>query len=408
MRAAVSAFMGQGVDRSGQMDYRMGRRALRILVFCSSYPPADRGGTVRAVEGIVDHLGREHDFHILARDREGRAAGRYLGIRADEWQRRGDAMVYYASPRSLRPHRMGSLARAVNAGAYYVNSFVSPAFGSTPVLLRWLGAIPRRPMIIAPRGELHPAALRHKQLKKMAFVRVARALPAYRDLIWQAGGVVEVEQIRTHFPSAQVVVARDLAHLDTTMGRGSRAKRKGELSIAYLSRITPLKNLAFAIQMVSQLEGDVQFNVYGPDVEAPYAQHCRRQAKRAPANIRIDFRGEVPHDAVLDTLSRHHVFLLPTMGESFGHAILEALIAGCVLVISDQTPWSELRESSAGWALPLADQAGFVQALQTCVAMGEEEFAERAAESQRVGTLAANSPDALAQSRAMFEAARQQ
>ena len=62
-------------------------------------------------------------------------------------------------------------------------------------------------------------------------------------------------------------------------------------------------------------------------------------------------------------MQQHHLFFLPTLGENFGHVIHEAVQAGCVLLLSDQTPWLDLSENQVGWALPLSSKQEFVEAL---------------------------------------------
>ncbi|MGH7297450.1 MAG: glycosyltransferase, partial [Polyangiaceae bacterium] len=154
------------------------------------------------------------------------------------------------------------------------------------------------------------------------------------------------------------------------------------------------------------LKGEVVFTVHGPAVDPGYLERCKQLARQLPSNIRVEFRGPLAHEQVLDRLALQHVFLLPTVGESFSHAILESLLAGCVPIISDQTPWRDLARAGAGWDLPLADEAAFVRALQTCVDIGEEEFAARSAAARAMGVAAAASTAALEDNRALFEALR--
>ena len=59
------------------------------------------------------------------------------------------------------------------------------------------------------------------------------------------------------------------------------------------------------------------------------------------------------------TLAGYDLFLLPTRGENFGHAIFDALEVGLPVLISDQTPWRDLERIGAGWSLPLADPDRF-------------------------------------------------
>jgi glycosyltransferase involved in cell wall biosynthesis len=355
------------------------------------------------MEGLVANLGREHDFHVICRDRDEDSSEPYPAIVPGRWQRRGDASVYYASPWDLMPQRLASAVRAVDPHGYYVNSFLTPAFSFVPVTLRSLGVIPRRPMIVAPRGELHPRALRIRQAKKAAFIELARRLPGHADVIWQAGTPDEAGQIHRFFPGARVAVARDLTALAGGAELARAPKRRGELRIVYLSRITPMKNLIGALRMAGQLRGSVHFDIYGPAVEQDYVAQCLSVARTLPDNVRVTFVGDVAHDQALETLSSHHVFLLPTFGESFGHAILEALVAGLVLVISDQTPWRALESTGAGWDLALRDEQAFVAALQSCVDMNDEQFALASSRARQLGAEAASNRVALAENRALFD-----
>ena len=63
--------------------------------------------------------------------------------------------------------------------------------------------------------------------------------------------------------------------------------------------------------------------------------------------------------------------ILPTHGESFGHIIVEAWAAGCPVLISDRTPWRELREQGVGWDVPL-DHNAWTGALGECLGLGHE------------------------------------
>jgi glycosyltransferase involved in cell wall biosynthesis len=84
--------------------------------------------------------------------------------------------------------------------------------------------------------------------------------------------------------------------------------------------------------------------------------------------------GGIPQDRVLKTLGRYHIFLLPTLGENFGHVMIEALNSGCALVISDRTPWINLVEAGVGWAIPLSAPERFVRSLETALTWSDEDF----------------------------------
>ena len=77
---------------------------------------------------------------------------------------------------------------------------------------------------------------------------------------------------------------------------------------------------------------------------------------------------------VVRELEGHHVFLFPTLGENYGHVIQEALSAGCVALISDQTPWQDLEASGVGASIPLEEPEHFADWLRRYAVMDAESF----------------------------------
>jgi glycosyltransferase involved in cell wall biosynthesis len=66
-------------------------------------------------------------------------------------------------------------------------------------------------------------------------------------------------------------------------------------------------------------------------------------------------------------------FVLPTKGENFGHAIFEAMAVGCPVLISDQTPWTNLEQKNAGFDLPLEIDL-FTKCIQHFIEMNYAEW----------------------------------
>ena len=99
-----------------------------------------------------------------------------------------------------------------------------------------------------------------------------------------------------------------------------------------------------------------------------------------PSNIRAVYKGEVPPDQVKRTLARHDLFFFPTRGENFGHVIFESLAAGVPVLISDQTPWSDVETHEVGWSLPLSSMSAFgmaIEALSARLPADHDVYAER-------------------------------
>jgi glycosyltransferase involved in cell wall biosynthesis len=345
-----------------------------VLVLTDFYAPAYRaGGPVRSLENLVARMGGRLRIRVVASayDLDGREP--LPGIVPDRWQPRGPAQVLYLSD----PARLPAVLGEARVSVLYLNSLFSPAFTLRPLLLRRVGRLPRTPVVVAPRGQLYPGALAQKRAKKLAFLVAARFAGLYRGVTWQATSDEEEAQVRRWFGrGARIARAGNLAALPDAPGGGARPpKAPGELRVAFLSRISPKKNLDGALSMLAGVEGRVRFDVWGPPEDRAYAERCRQLARGLPAGVEVAFRGEVAPERVRSVLSGYHLFFLPTHGENYGHAIVEALGAGLPVLVSDRTPWRGLAARRAGWDLPLERPEAFREALSAAVAMDAAEWA---------------------------------
>jgi glycosyltransferase involved in cell wall biosynthesis len=99
---------------------------------------------------------------------------------------------------------------------------------------------------------------------------------------------------------------------------------------------------------------------------------------------------------------RHGLFFLPTANENFGFVILEALLAGCPVLISDQTPWRNLAEKGIGWDLPLSRPDLIRAALQRCIAMDAQSHRSMSIRAREFALDYVARDNSAAQNAAMF------
>jgi glycosyltransferase involved in cell wall biosynthesis len=352
-----------------------------ILIFLQYYAPGYRaGGPIRAIAEMVSELGREYDFRIVTRDRDLGSSTPYSGIEADTWTRCGAAQVFYSSGR-LSYRTILRLVREIRPDTIYLNGSFDPRFSLKPLLLYRLGLLGRGTVVIAPRGQFRCSALAVKRPKKAVFLAAAKLLRLYRDVIWHATSSDEQSDVHLRLgPGHEVFVAPPISGGGPAPSR--RPKVAGSLRVIYLSRICPIKNLKGAIEILAGLKGKIELTILGPIEDEAYWAECREALRSVPGNVAALYKGAVRRDDVPEALFEHDVLLLPTRGENYGHVIIEALFAGCPVVVSDQTPWQGLEASGAGSAIPLDDTAGFRRALERYVAMDEAEFA-RCSENAR-------------------------
>ena len=378
---------------------------MKILIFVEKYLPGYKsGGPVRSIANLVDHLGDEIQFKIITLDRDTNDKEPYCNIKVNDWNRMGKADVFYVSANKLSFNHLRKIIRSVEFDKIYLNGVFSYPFNIKPVILRYMGLIQATPVIIAPRGQLSSGALGIKRFKKQFFLLITKLLNFYKGVIWHTSNQVEeTEVIKCFGTSTSIVTAPNLSSLkEEPKELNGVEKYSGILQIVFISRISPKKNLAWALQRLNKLEGKIQFNIYGLIDDENFWQECQNAMKTLPKNVEVNFIGPLPHDNVFEVFSNHHLFFLPTLGENFGHAILEAFLAGCPVLISDRTPWRNLEDKGAGWDISLNDPERFHEILDHMVKMNNDEFKELSKSTKEYGLKNARNQASLKSYRNFF------
>jgi len=348
-----------------------------VLTFVRHYIPGYKsGGPIRSIANTVEHLGDQIHFSIVTSDRDALDRKPYPNIWPDKWNKVGTAQVYYLSPRDKN---IFTLARVINNTQYnslYLNSFFDLNFTIKPLLLRKLKLIPDKPVIIAPRGEFSEGAISLKAWKKKLYVKIAQVAGLYKGITWQASSEHEAQDIKRVMGK----VAKDIkvaTNLPPPVIKESSALYKtsdSETKIIFLSRITPKKNLDYALRIMAHLKEDIKFNIYGPIRDKNYWGSCKKIIDRLPENISVTFHGELEPSMVPAVMAENDLFFLPTRGENYGHVIAEALAAGTPVLIANTTPWRNLAEAGVGWDLDLSDETSFIQCIEKCAKMKGNDY----------------------------------
>jgi glycosyltransferase involved in cell wall biosynthesis len=340
-----------------------------ILIFVRHYIPGYKhGGPIRSIANLTAVLGDEYDFRIVTSDRDAADAGPYPHLTGrDEWLTVGKAKVRYLSPSQKSMFNIARIMNATPHDTLYLQSFLDPVFSVKLLLARRLGLSPKARCVIAPRGEFSPGAMQLKTAKKRAFLMASRGIGLHRNLIWQASTEREMGEIKR----AMDAVATDIrtavnltAPVDRETAPVHNPRSEDEaLRIIFLSRISPMKNLEFALEALMLVRLPVTFDIYGEFNDLGYWEHCQTLISKMPDHVSVSYHGGLEHHEVKATLAQHDLFFLPTRGENYGHAIVESFAAGTPVLISDATPWRNLADAGAGRELPLGNPEIFAAAI---------------------------------------------
>jgi glycosyltransferase involved in cell wall biosynthesis len=377
------------------------RNVTRVLVVSEYFFPAQRaGGPVRSLRYLTQRLGNEVDFFVCALDRDLGDESPFSDVVTGKWLKTDGCRIIYKSKRDYIT-QIRSAVREIAPDIVYLNSFFSASTRHLLTLRAYLGWTKTR-FILAPRGELDPGALSIKSWKKQCYLFLGRVLQVFDNVEFHATCEQEVHNIRAAVGYPVIThLATNLTAQSPKLDSESRAKAEGAVRFIFLSRIVPKKNLEFLISVVSRLSGRVDLIVAGPVEDKSYQNALIRLCTVLPENIRVTFTGPVSAGDVWSVLADSHFFVLPTLGENFGHAIVEAWQSGIPVVVSDRTPWRGLAGKNIGWDLALEDSFEWQRVLQRCVNMpGDDYQALRLAVKTHMSSLEQAQPDD--QYKAMF------
>ncbi len=345
-----------------------------IVVLTHFFAPAVKaGGPVQSLAALAEsELG--HRVRVLAGDRDLGDSRPMPGVTRGRWTRHGSGQVMYFDAGDVRTlWRALVILRALSPSHIYVNSLFGVTTGLLPLVLAKLRLLGSGRIVLAPRGQLDPGALALSASRKRVVLRLLRVLRLLAGVRWHATSELEVRHIRKVVgDDAEICLGLPLPEM--AVKGGDRLRPSVPLRLLFLSRISPKKGLDTLLLSLAAVPEPVCLDVYGPSDDAGYAATCQALASRLPAFHRVTFHGAVAHDRVRHLMQAADALVLPTQGENFGHAIFEALSAGCPLVLTPTTPWTDVVKGGAGWIAAPGDAAGLADVLVAVTTTTPNEF----------------------------------
>ena len=347
---------------------------MKILIFLEGYFPAIHyGGPPVSINNLCKLLPSTYEKYIVTCDHEKNSQKRFSDIK-EGWNEKYDAKVLYLRYKQIKLIKFREVIKEINPDIIYLNSLFNIKY-VIPVLK--LSNEFKLPCILAPRGELYAKALKMKWFKKKPYLFLIKRLGFMSKVFFQATSFEERDQIKKFLGAREDKIIQ-LDNIPTLTNKiyEKNTKIKGELNCVFLSRIHPKKNLIFALKVLRELKGKIIYDIYGYIEDNKYWKEIQKEIELLPPNITVNYRGTVIRENIYMTLSKYDIFLFPTLGENYGQAIAEAMLSSCPIIISDETPWTNINEFGAGWAISLTDKYKYVSVLQDLVKMDNLNYLE--------------------------------
>ena len=132
------------------------------------------------------------------------------------------------------------------------------------------------------------------------------------------------------------------------------------LQIVFVGRLLPFKGVSMLLEALKALDFPVQLTIVG---EGPERIHLERMTAENGMSEKVKFTGNLPLKAVGKIMQQAHVFCLPSVRESGGAVLLEAMAVGRPVIAIDFGGPAEIVDDGVGIKLPATGKADVVKGL---------------------------------------------
>lgn len=355
-------------------------------------PGTNSGGPVRSYANMLDHLGQYHDFLIITRNTDYCSEDVYPSIISNSWNQLNEhTSVYYFSKDQLTFTNFKALLKATDFDIIYINGIYSWYFSILPL---WFFKNQNQ-LIVAARGMLNSQAFSVKKAKKVLFLRFANTFNLYKNVIFHATNQDEANQIAKRIAIYKKIKIAPNLPRTIQNDKGIRRKHSSVTHFVNIARISIEKGTLKMIQAFQHVKEPVKLDIYGQIYDEVYWKKCEGILETLPDHIQIQYKGVLPSDDVPKVLKLYDFFILLSEGENFGHAILEAMTAGCPVIISNNTPWKDLEEKKVGWDVPTQTQDHIIKTIHKASRMSDDDYEEWSANAVEFSRQFSQNPELI-------------
>lgn len=317
----------------------------------------EHGGVVRAVLDLCETLNTHGaDVTLITRDPHDvpqRWADRPCGLRVISTSNNRGTGSFLARSEIARIEPV-----VADAGIVHLHGAWEPSNLQLASLARKHGV----PYVVSPHGMLDDWPMSQRALKKRLFLKVwgSRLFDRAAAVHYTASAEARQAQKWLRHDRAGVIPLIVALSEFRQLPGPNRATQRYDIPPAapvalFLSRLHPKKGPDVFIRAARQLaaqDNDTLFLLAGSG-KAGYEASLRELAISLGIGERVRFLGVVSGADKLSLLQRADVFVLPTLQENFGFALIEALACGTPVVTSHEV---DLADELAGAGALLCDR----------------------------------------------------
>ena len=228
-----------------------------------------------------------------------------------------------------------------------------------------VGGIESVPFSLLPWG--HPRSLAteflrsvHNAIQSAPFLALARRANATTTML------VSTPEMRRQMARLGCAM-----HLMPTIGLDTsalpvrqRLPHEGPLRLLFVGNIITLKGVDLALRALKASHTDATFTLIG---DGNYLAAARRLATRLGLEQQVNFRGRLPRHEVLEGYSEYDVLLFPSLHDTGGYAVIEAMMNELPVICLDRGGPAVAVEENCGVKIPIGTRQTIVTGLAAAI-----------------------------------------
>ena len=342
----------------------------KILIFIDWYKPAYKaGGPVISISNLVNLLNDEIEFYIITSNKDLNEINPLSNIEFNQWMHLNNTRVMYLDKQNQNIKNFKNLVNDISPDQIYLNGIFSWYFSIIPLFM----FRDKYHIIISPRGMLGKNSLKIKLFRKKVYLIIAKYYGLFKNVYWHASSKSEMKEIEMMFKIKKTITV--IPNLTSIHKTNLKLNQKSIKSLRLISvcRISPIKNIDFFLDVLSEIKFDCSYTLVGPAEDFSYKKKLIQKINHLPKNIKIILTGPIPPKKVKEKLQEADIFVSSSKNENYGHSIVEALSIGLPVIISNKNPWIKLDEYRAGYRIPLNSNL-FLEKLNYFQRLDNDEF----------------------------------
>ncbi|RYG41916.1 MAG: glycosyltransferase, partial [Chitinophagaceae bacterium] len=210
--------------------------------------------------------------------------------------------------------------------------------------------------IISPRGMLSPYSFerQHSAFKKLIHLAIGKRL--LQKSILHATTKLEWEDCRQVYPAWKGFILPNIVRFPEQEIRKLTVGHKSEkpLVFGFLSRIDQKKGLELLLEALAKVDFDYRLRIGGKGDEG-YLSELKKQCTELGIDGKVEWSGWFSGEEKFTFLSSVDVLTLTSYNENFANVVLESLLVGTPVLLSNQVGMAEFVDQyGLGWVCGLA------------------------------------------------------